>query len=238
MYKNKVVLITGSSRGIGYELSKHFLKNGATVIGLSRNSFSIGSDFYYHFTLDIGCPKSVESCFRNEISKKFKSIDILINNAAILKSQYSMIMPIMHAIEMINVNLLGTFIVSRESAKLMRSKDNSRIINIGSMASFLNPSGDSIYSATKTGIISLASVMSKEFSKFNITCNTLAITAIETDMLNSHSILAKQKIEKIINNLTIPRMANYSDIFNVVDFFSSEKSNYITGQTIYLGGIN
>ena len=87
MYKNKVVLITGSSRGIGYELAKHFLKNGATVIGLSRNSFSIDSNFYFHFTLDIGCPKSVESCFRNEISKKFKNIDIYGNGYNPIKNK-------------------------------------------------------------------------------------------------------------------------------------------------------
>ena len=139
---------------------------------------------------------------------------------------------------MLNVNLLGVFLVSREAAKLMRGKEPGRIINIGSMASSLEPIGDSIYAASKAGIITLANVMAKEFSTLNITCNTLAITAIETDMLNSHSANAKVKIKEIINNLPIPRIANTDDILNVIDFFSSEKSSYITAQTIYLGGIN
>jgi 3-oxoacyl-[acyl-carrier protein] reductase len=72
----------------------------------------------------------------------------------------------------------------------------------------------------------------------NITCNTLAITAIETDMLRQHTPTAQVKINEIIKNLPIPRMTKIDDILNVIDFFSSERSSYITGQMIYLGGIN
>ena len=147
-------------------------------------------------------------------------------------------MPIKNAMDMVNINLLGVFFVSREAAKLMRNPDAGRIINIGSMASSLEPIGDSIYAACKAGISTLANVMAKEFSSMNVTCNTVAITAIETDMLNQHSPTAQVKIKEIISNLPIPRMAIADDIFNVVDFFASERSSYITAQTIYLGGIN
>jgi Dehydrogenases with different specificities (related to short-chain alcohol dehydrogenases) len=95
--------------------------------------------------------------------------------------------------------------------------------------------GDSIYAATKAGINTLANVMAKEFSQYNITCNTLGITAIETDMLSQ---LPRHKIDEIIAKLTVPRYAVPNDIFNVVDFFASENSSYVTGQVIYLGGIN
>jgi 3-oxoacyl-[acyl-carrier protein] reductase len=139
---------------------------------------------------------------------------------------------------MINTNLLGVFIVSREASKLMRSKSHSRIINIGSMASSLEPMGDSIYAATKAGIISLANVMAKEFSSMNITCNTLAITAIDTDMLRSHNDTAQDKIKEIIAAMPVPRFADIDDILNVIDFFASDRSSYVTAQTIYLGGIN
>jgi 3-oxoacyl-[acyl-carrier protein] reductase len=120
----------------------------------------------------------------------------------------------------------------------MRGKEQGRIINIGSMASSLEPIGDSIYAATKAGISSLANVMAKELSSMNITCNTVAITAIETDMLKSHTDSAKEKIKKIVNDLPIPRMAISDDILNVIDFFASDRSSYVTAQTIYLGGIN
>jgi len=147
-------------------------------------------------------------------------------------------MPIKNAVEMVNVNLLGAFFVSRESAKLMRKSDYGRIINISSMAVSLEPAGDSIYAATKAGIQTLANVMSKEFSLMNVTCNTLAISAIKTDMLRQHTPVAQEKIKGIINDLPIPRMAKIDDILNVIDFYCSARSSYITGQMIYLGGLN
>lgn len=238
MYKGKIVVVTGASRGVGFEITKHFIRNGATVLGLSRGESSFADQNYKHFTVDIGDPESVINCFKKEIGRQFKVIDIVINNAAVMTSQYSMIMPIKNAIDMVNVNLLGVFFVSREAAKLMRGKEYGRIINIGSMASSLEPIGDSVYAATKAGISSLANVMAKELSSMNITCNTLAITAIETDMLNSHSETAQVKIKEIINSLPIPRMASADDILNVIDFFAAYRSSYVTAQTIYLGGIN
>lgn len=239
MYKDKVVLITGASRGVGLSITEYFLKNGASVIGISRGDNSnLNHKNYFHFSLDLGNPESISNCFRKEISKQFKTIDILINNAAVMTSQYAMIMPIKNAVDMINTNLLGVFIVSREASKLMRGKTPSRIINIGSMASSLEPMGDSIYAATKAGIISLANVMAKEFSSMNITCNTLAITAIDTDMLRSHNDTAQDKIKEIISAMPVPRFADIDDILNVIDFFASDRSSYVTAQTIYLGGIN
>lgn len=239
MYKDKVVLITGTSRGVGLLIAEYFLKNSATVIGLSRGMNSIlNHNNYFHFSVDLGNPESINNCFKKQISKQFKTIDILINNAAVMTSQYAMIMPVKNAVDMINTNLLGVFIASREASKLMRSKSPSRIINIGSMASSLEPMGDSIYSATKAGIISLANVMAKEFSLMNITCNTLAITAIDTDMLRSHNDTAQDKIKEIIAAMPVPRFAEIDDILNVIDFFASDRSSYVTAQTIYLGGIN
>lgn len=238
MYKDKVVIVTGASRGVGLEITQHFIKHNAVVLGLSRGTSTFQHENYHHFSVDLGDPEAISNCFRKEIGKQFKKIDIVINNAAVMTSQYSMIMPIKNAMDMVNVNLLGVFFVSREAAKLMRSKEPGRIINIGSMASSLEPIGDSIYAATKAGISSLANVLAKELSSMNITCNTLAITAIETDMLNSHSATAQVKIKEIIGNLPIPRIATADDILNVIDFFASDRSSYITAQTIYLGGIN
>lgn len=239
MYTNKVVLITGSSRGVGLELARHFINNNAIVIGISRQpNKNLEHSNYHHYSLDLSNPQSISDCFRKEIGRDFKTIDIVINNAAVMTSQYSMIMPLKNILDMVNVNLVAVFLVSRESAKLMRGKTPGRIINIGSMASSLEPVGDAVYAATKSAISTLANVMAKELSSMNITCNTVAITAIETDMLNSHSDVAKEKISEIINSLPVPRIATVDDVVNVIDFFASEKSSYITGQTIYLGGIN
>jgi len=237
MYKNKIVLITGSSRGVGLEIANYYLNNNAIVIGLSRGVSSIDNLNYYHYELDLSKSEEIGSTFRI-IAKNHKRIDIVINNAAVLTSQYSMIMPLQNAIDMVNVDLLAVFFVSREAAKLMRKNSYGRIINISSMAASLEPIGDSLYAACKVGVHTLANVMAKEFASMNVTCNTIAITAIETDMLNQHSPTAQIKIKGIIDSLPIPRMAVIDDILNVLDFFSSERSSYITAQIIYLGGIN
>lgn len=238
LYENKTVIVTGANRGVGLFIAEHFIKNGAVVIGLSRNEPKIIDPNYFHFSVDISDPEVISNCFRKEISKGFKKIDILINNAAVMTSQYSMIMPIKNVVDMINTNLLGVFMVSREAVKLMRSTAPSRIINVGSMASSLEPMGDSVYAATKAAIITLANIMAKEFSSMNVTCNTLGITAIDTDMLRSHNDTAQEKIKGIISSLPIPRLAERDDILNVIDFYASDRSSYITAQTIYLGGIN
>ncbi|MDA0194123.1 MAG: SDR family NAD(P)-dependent oxidoreductase [Bacteroidetes bacterium] len=232
-YRDKIVLVTGASRGIGKELVKYFLANEATVLGLSKSDFSCDGK-YFHYSCDISKGSNIHSTFR-KIVKDHGRIDIVINNAAVLTSQYAMIMPIQNAEDMVNTNLLGTFFVSREAVKIMRKFKHGRIINIGSMAASLEPMGDSIYAATKAGVRTLANVMSREFSKLNITCNTLGVTAIETDMLNQ---LPREKIDEIIEALPVPRYANIDDITNVIDFFASDKSSYITSQTVYLGGIN
>jgi 3-oxoacyl-[acyl-carrier protein] reductase len=234
LYKDKNILITGTSRGVGRSIAMHFLENGANVAGFSRSNSDIAHEKYFHINVDVGNPSSVMTGF-SSLKKIFSSLDILINNAAVLTSQYSMIMSPTSAQSMINVNLLGPFLVSRESAKIMKKNKWGRIINIGSMAASLEPIGDSIYAATKAGLTTLSNVMAKEFSTLGITCNTLAINAIDSDMLAQ---LPRDKIDEIINSLPISRYSQPADIFNVIDFYASSSSDSITAQTIYLGGVN
>ncbi len=144
-------------------------------------------------------------------------------------------MPPSQAQAMINTNLMGAFMVSRAASKLMRKGKWGRFINIGSMAVSLEPIGDSVYAACKAGLTTLANVMAKELAPLNITCNTLSITAIKTDMLSQ---LPADKIDAVIASLPIPRYAEADDIFNIIDFLASERSSYISAQTIYMGGVN
>jgi 3-oxoacyl-[acyl-carrier protein] reductase len=233
MYKGKTVLITGTDKGVGRGITEYFLKHNATVIGLSRTLPDFDEARYSHFVSDISDPDDILSVF-SMLSELKTKIDICINNAAVLTSQYALKMPVASIIDMINVNLLAVIMISRESAKLMRN-DYGRIINISSMAVALEPQGDSVYAATKAGMNTFTNIIAKEFQMLNVTCNTLAISAIETDMLRQ---LNKEKVDKVIAALPIPRYANIEDITNVIYLFASEKSNYITAQTIYLGGVH
>jgi 3-oxoacyl-[acyl-carrier protein] reductase len=234
IYAGKIALVTGSRRGVGRMITDHFLAGGATVIGFAKGESTIDHELYHHFQVDVGVPDEVVAAF-GQIGRTFKRVDIVVNNAAVLTSQYAMIMPPAAVQAMINVNLLGAFMVSREAAKLMRKGKWGRIINIGSMAASLEPIGDSVYAATKAGIATIANVLAKELGPLNVTCNTLGITAIDSDMLAQ---LPRHKIEEIIAALPIARFAQPEDILNVIDFFASERSSYITAQTVFLGGVN
>jgi len=235
LYEGKVVLVTGSRRGVGRSIAEHFLSHGADkVIGFSRGAGTLEHPAYHHFEVDVGDTASVIKGFA-ALRRVTDSIQIVVNNAAVLTSQYAMIMPPADAQAMVNVNLLGPFMVSREAAKLMRKRKWGRIINIGSMAASLEPMGDSVYAACKAGLSTLANVMAKEFAAMNVTCNTLGINAIESDMLAQ---LPRDKIDAIIAGLPVPRMSKEDDILNVIDFFASERSGQITAQTVFLGGVN
>ena len=235
MYSGKTVLITGTSRGVGHWLANHFLQNGAKVIGISR---SVGYDAtnYRHFVCDLSKSEEIEKTF-SEI-KAFldgENIDIVINNAAVMTSQYAIKLKTEDVKAMVETNLVAPFFVSREAIKLMHGSEHPRIVNIGSMADAVEAMGDSVYAACKAGLKTMTHIFAKEFVMQKVTVNIVAISAIETDMLKQHR---PEVIEKIKAMLPLRRLATMDDIYNVVDFFCSENSDYISGQTIYLGGIN
>jgi 3-oxoacyl-[acyl-carrier protein] reductase len=230
-YAGKVALVTGARKGLGLLIANHFLAQGATVVGFSRGPQTFSHPSYKHIVCDVCDEIQVRESFAGLESR----LDILVNNAGILSSQHSLLMSSAAAKEMLMTNLLGPLLVSREAARLMKKSGGGRIINIGSMAAVLAPVGDSIYAATKAGLVTMTNVLAKEFARFKVTCNTIGVTAIETDMLKQ---LPAENISKVIAQLTLPRLAEPDDIFNVIDFLASERSSYITAQSIYLGGLH
>jgi 3-oxoacyl-[acyl-carrier protein] reductase len=233
-YTGKVVLVTGASRGLGRLLVDHFLRNGAKVIGASRGPSDRTDSAYEHHELDIADDPAVRAMFVS-IARSHGRLDVAINNAGVLTSMHAMLMPAGRAEEMVRTNILGTLFVAREAAKVMRQRSFGRIIAIGSMASTLEPVGDSVYAATKSASQTLTGVLAKEFAGYGITVNTVAVSALDTDMFRQ---LTRKKVDKVIAELPLPRMATPDDIFNVIDFFASERSSYITAQTIFLGGVH
>jgi 3-oxoacyl-[acyl-carrier protein] reductase len=229
-----VYLITGTSSGIGRELAYHYLSVGVTVVGVSRSVSTIDDNNYYHFESDISNSEQLQIFF-SKLKKKFQSIDVLINNAGCLTSMNSLIIPIKSVRNMVETNIIGTFLVTREVAKIMSINKFGRIINISSMAEILEPSGDAVYSATKCAVTTLSNSLAKEYARYNITCNTLAITYFPTKL---SAKINKKSIEEIISKLPLARVAKLTDITNAIDFFVCKNSSYITGQFLALGGIH
>lgn len=235
LYAGRAVAVTGARKGVGRALAEYFLQCGAVVHGIARQESSLMHPQYHHHICDVRDAKAVHAMWQELSRDATMRLNILVNNAAVLTSQHSFLLPAASAEDMLMTNLLGPFLVSREAAKLMKREPGGRIINIGSMAACLEPAGDSIYAACKAGLETLSNVLAKEFGQFGITCNTVSVTAIETDML---ARLPREKIDAIIANLPVPRYAVEDDIFNVVDFFASPRSSYVTAQTVYLGGLH
>lgn len=232
MYKNQVVLVTGTSKGLGRQICEHFLDQGAHVVGISRSKIAIPHERYEHFAGDVADEKFVQESLRF-IRDKYESVYVLVNNAGILSSQLAVLTSQLSAETVIRTNFLGAVVVSRECAKLMIKKKFGRIINVSSMAVPLCSIGSSVYSASKSALTQFTKVLAKELAEHGITCNVLGVSAIETGIWKT---LPPKKIEESLNALALKRPATISDITNVIDFFASEASSNITGQVIYLGG--
>ena len=231
---NQIIVITGTSKGIGKAIANYYLAQNDVVIGCSRTGSSITHPNYRHFSLEVSDEKAVVSMIR-AIKKEFKKIDILINNAGIASMNHILTTSNESISKIFNTNFLGTFLFTREVAKVMMKEKYGRVINFSTIAKPLRLEGEAVYSASKAAIESFTQTSSKELNSFNITVNAIGPTPIETDLIKA---VPKDKIEDLLNKQTIKRFGTFEDIINVVDFFIDDRSSFITGQIIYLGGVN
>ena len=170
-----------------------------------------------------------------DIKKSIKPIDLLINNAGVASMNHLLLSPVSSYEKIFNTNVLGTFLMIRETAKQMSKNGGGKIINFSSIASPLNLEGEALYAASKSAVESLTKTASKELASLNISVNAIGPTPIETDLIKA---VPKNKINELINQQTIKRLGTMKDILNCIDFFVRDESNFITGQIIYLGGIS
>lgn len=229
----KTILITGASRGIGRFLVKYYLEKHFCVLGFSRSKSTIKDKNYSHFSVDVSNEKMVTKCLF-EIKKKDILPDILINNAGIASMNHIILTPTETAKKIFDVNFLGTFIVTREIVKVMIKRKRGRIINISTIAVPLKLEGEAIYASSKNAVETFTQILAKEVAPYRVTCNCVGPAPIKTDLLKS---LPEEKIDNLIQKLVIKKLGKPEDVAHVIDFFIDEKSDCITGQTIYLGGV-
>ena len=228
-----VALVTGTSRGIGSFLAAHLAQKGLRVVGCSReNSVNLNLSNYQHFTADVTQEEAVQGMIHS-IRKQFGRLDILINNAGIASMNHFMLMPTETARRLLEVNVLGTFIVTRAAARLMQKNRYGRIVNLSSVAVPMQIEGEAMYAASKSAVVNFTQIIARELASFQITCNVMALPPIETDLIRG---IAKEKIRAIVDRLAIKRLGTFEDVAHVMDFLISPSSDYVTGQTICLGG--
>lgn len=232
----RIILITGTRKGIGEQLAKHYLAEGDTVIGCSRTTPEWPTqekENYTHFLADVSNEKAVKPIF-SFIRREYGRLDVLINNAGIASMNHSLLTPLESVENVLHTNTIGTFLFCREAAKLMKNHKTGRIVNFSTVAVPLKLEGEAIYAASKAAIVSLTQVLAREYANFAITVNAVGPVPIKTDLIRS---VPETKLEKLLERQAIHRYGTFEDVQNVIDFFLRPESNFITGQVIYLGGI-
>ena len=230
--KPKVILITGTRKGIGRKLAEYYLNMNFIVFGCSRGVTDLIHNNYKHYCLNITDEILVKNLFK-DIKKEYGGLDILVNNAGIASMNHSLLTEIKTLKNILDTNLIGTFLFSREAAKLMKNKNYGRIINFSTIAVRLKLEGEAIYAASKAAVNTLTEVLAVEFSDFGITVNAIGPTPIKTDLIKN---IPQDKMKNLINRLPLKRLGEFEDVINIVDFLIKPESNFITGQIIYLGG--
>ena len=167
------------------------------------------------------------------IIEKFGKIDVLVNNAGITKDMLIMRMKKEDFEDVININLIGTFNVTKNVIPYMMKQRRGKIINLSSVVGISGNAGQTNYSASKAGIIGFTKSLAKELGSRNILVNAVAPGFIETDMTN---ILKDEVKEEISKNIPLKRTGTVNDVANVIKFLASDDSSYITGQVINIDG--
>jgi 3-oxoacyl-[acyl-carrier protein] reductase len=239
-YKDKVVLVTGASRGIGKAIATKFGEQGAFVIGTATTENSaeqiskhINANKYSGtgLVLNIADKSSVEE-FENGL-KELSAPSILINNAGITRDNLLMRMKDDEWEEVINTNLTGMFRVTKLCLRAMMKARYGRIINISSVVALSGNPGQTNYSATKAGMIGFTRSLAREVGSRGITVNAVAPGFIETDMTNE---LSEEIRESILKQITLGRLGQAKEVAAVVEFLASDNAAYITGQTLSVNG--
>ena len=242
MEDNKTVFVTGGSRGIGKEVALKFAENGYNVVinyvSSKTNVEELKSEFESKgvktliMQADVTDKEAIDEVVKKAI-EEFGSIDVLVNNAGITRDNLLMRMSEEEFDKVIEINLKGTYIVTKAVTKYMMKKRQGSIVNLSSVVGVAGNSGQCNYSASKAGIIGFTKSIAKELASRNIRANAVAPGFIATDMT---SVLSDAVKENINGQIPLKRMGTAKEVAELIYFLGSEKSSYITGQVINVDG--
>lgn len=242
MEGNKVVFVTGGSRGIGKEVALKYADNGYNVVinyvSDKTDVEKLEKEFEKRkvesliIKADVSKAEEVDNVVTQAI-EKFGKIDVLVNNAGITKDNLLMRMSEEEFDRVIEINLKGTYLVTKAVSKYMMKKRSGSIINLSSVVGVAGNAGQCNYSASKAGIIGFTKSIAKELASRNIRANAVAPGFIETDMTQ---VLSDTVKENIYSQIPLKRMGEAKEVAELIYFLGSEASSYITGQVINVDG--
>ena len=240
-FTGKVVLVTGSSRGIGAEMIKAFGKRGAKCVvnyvadpqGENKtDATNVAKELKEPLVIqcDVTQPGQVESMMM-EIGDKRGGLDILVNNSGIISDRTIKKMPIQDFESVVCVNLTGTFIVTQKAATILRN--GGRIVNLSSVSGQMGLFGQANYSSSKAAIVALTKVSAREFARQNITVNAIAPGFIDVGMGKG---MPEEVTQNFIKQIPLGRFGDVSEIVNAALFLASPMASYVTGHVLNVNG--
>jgi len=242
MLKNKVALITGCNRGIGLSILKEFAKNNAIIYAASRTEGSLDDiiselqekyqaniiPVYFDLTDSDGIKKTFL-----KINKEHKKLDVLVNNAGVMKDALIGMVTEENMLHTFQVNVFSVINTIQFAAKLMKRNKSGSIINLASIVGSNGNPGQIVYSASKGAIISLTKTAAKELAVDNIRVNAIAPGMIDTDMLRS---IGDSRVDNMISKIGFNRLGEPREVADTAVFLASDASKYISGQVIGVDG--
>lgn len=239
--KGHTAIITGGGRGIGKAIAESLARAGINIVVVDVN-LDIAKEAAAEFEklgiksmalkADVSNSSDVRSIFEDAV-KEFEKVEILVNNAGITRDGLLLRMKEEDWDAVININLKGTFLCSKEAVKVMSKQRYGRIVNIASVVAFMGNPGQANYSASKAGIVGLTKTIAKEYASRGITVNAVAPGFITTAMTDALPENIKQEMFKAI---PMNKFGTVEDVANAVAFFASSEAGYITGQVIHVNG--
>ena len=236
-FKNKKILVTGATGGIGNELVKKFVSLDGIVLatGTNADKLDLLKKNYPNIKVkkfDIANHSSIEE-FIDNVSLELEGLDVLINNAGINADNLSLRMKEEEWKKVIDINLSSTFLLTKNAIKKMLKTKYGRIINITSIVGHTGNLGQSNYAAAKAGIIGMSKSLAIEYAKKNITVNCVSPGFIVSNM--TLNIAEKVKLF-LTSRIPMGKFGTGEDVSNCVAFLSSEQASYITGETVHVNG--